>query len=416
MTWFSLFMTLISRGFSVNKQLYRFPNDIEALHHLPMTAFEEQLKNRYKQYIKEQQHIFTAEEMKDYMTWLVNSSSENTVPRFNAEDIPSMLIGTNINSIGIRLLYNSMDKKALKLLTSQYDTQTEPYFFPKDQDITSCRVLRYMPSYWHQNSFFEVYYAFSGNTPIFFEHETFIMTPGTVLIIPPFVTQACTCSSDDSVIFSFTIRSSTFSKVFMKQLSAQNLMSLFFRQALNGTNTTSYLQFSTDSDLLIEGLLCYIDHQFRSDNLYRSQVINSVMSTFFFVLLQKFEHTARLSKKSSLSWKPEYIPLFHYIQNHYATVTLDELSFKFGYSSRQIIRIIKNCTGKTFSQLLILLRMEKAAQLLSQVPTPQTDEIASEVGYSTLSSFYRTFTAYYDCTPKEYLLSHSEKRSPDGDY
>lgn len=51
------------------------------------------------------------------------------------------------------------------------------------------------------------------------------------------------------------------------------------------------------------------------------------------------------------------------------------------------------------------LRMEKAASLLGQkVPM---EAVANEVGYSTVSSFYRAFTKYYGCTPGAYLSRES---------
>lgn len=305
----------------MSEQNYCFITEIKQLHHLPMTAFEEQLKNHSGHYCKIRHQPFTAEEMSDYMTWLVSSSEDNTIHRFHPEDIPSMLVGTDITKIGTRLISNPKDKDALKALIAQYETHTESCFFPKNQDITACRMLRYMPSYWHTNGYFEMYYAFSGNTPILFEHETLVMVPGTVLIVPPSTVQVCTCPSDDSIVFSFTIRSSTFSKVFLEHLSSQNLMSLFFMQALNGTSTTSYLRFDTGRDSAVEGLLYYINCEFRSDNAYSQQMLNSLMSTFFLLLLQRYEDTAQISKKSSLLWKPEFITLFHYIQSHYTTVT-----------------------------------------------------------------------------------------------
>lgn len=386
-------------------QDFHFISDIENLHHLPMTAFETQLTKCAKCYGKEKEHAFTAEEMSEYMTWLVNSYEDETNREFLPKDIPSMLVGTDISEIGTRLLHNPKDKAALKELTAQYETQTESYFFPKNQDITASRLLRYMPLYWHTNCYFEMYYAFAGNTPILFENETVSMTPGTVLIVPPSTVQACTCSSDDSIVFSFTLRASTFSQVFFKHLSKQNVMSLFFMQALNEDSTTPYLRFDTGGDLAVEGLLYYISCEFHSDNAYRSQMLNSLMSTFFLLLLQHYEDTAQISKRSSLLWKPEFLSLFHHIQAHYTSVTLAELSQRYNYSQRQIIRIIQNCTGKTFSKLLIQMRMEKAAQLLSSIPTPSIAEIAEHVGYSTLSSFYRTFTGYYGYTPKEYIVS-----------
>ena len=89
------------------------------------------------------------------------------------------------------------------------------------------------------------------------------------------------------------------------------------------------------------------------------------------------------------------------IQNNYQTVTLGALSEKDGYSRRQLIRIIQNCTGRNFTELQTCLRMEKAARMLS-ARTASVESIALEVGFADCSSFYRAFRRYFNCTPAEY--------------
>lgn len=61
--------------------------------------------------------------------------------------------------------------------------------------------------------------------------------------------------------------------------------------------------------------------------------------------------------------------ILKYIELHYATLTLPELSAFFNYSERQLTRILKNYTGKTFSTLIQDIRLSRAAELLKQ-PDP----------------------------------------------
>ena len=70
------------------------------------------------------------------------------------------------------------------------------------------------------------------------------------------------------------------------------------------------------------------------------------------------------------------------------------------YSERQINRIVSRVTGDNFSHLILRLRMERAASMFQAKMTPE--EVAFEVGYTSLSSFYRAFTAWYGQTPAEY--------------
>lgn len=93
--------------------------------------------------------------------------------------------------------------------------------------------------------------------------------------------------------------------------------------------------------------------------------------------------------------------MLQYLQNHFAEVSIADLSKKFNYSQRQIARILKNKTGKTFSQLILEMKISKAKVYLKQTNLP-IQEIAELVGYSDLSNFYRYFFKVTGCSPKQF--------------
>ena len=57
--------------------------------------------------------------------------------------------------------------------------------------------------------------------------------------------------------------------------------------------------------------------------------------------------------------------------------------------------------GMSYSQLVLKLKMEHAAQLLKQQGI-SIAAISAAVGYADVSSFYRAFTNYYHMTPQEF--------------
>lgn len=131
---------------------------------------------------------------------------------------------------------------------------------------------------------------------------------------------------------------------------------------------------------------------------------NALLCELFILLLRNYEGTARLPRTEDFHWKHEFSAIFSFIQNHYSHTTQKEVAEKFHYSERQITRIILSCTGKNFAELILKLKMEKAAVLLEQ-HTISIENISLHTGYSTISSFYRAFTKYYGCTPMEYRAS-----------
>ena len=117
--------------------------------------------------------------------------------------------------------------------------------------------------------------------------------------------------------------------------------------------------------------------------------------------LRRYEGTARLPRTEDFFWKHQFSAILSHIQTHYADITLTELAKRFHYSEKQISRIVHSCMGISYHQLILKLRMEKAAALIKQ-QSASVEAIASAVGYSTVGSFYRAITKYYGTTPIAY--------------
>jgi AraC-like DNA-binding protein len=90
-------------------------------------------------------------------------------------------------------------------------------------------------------------------------------------------------------------------------------------------------------------------------------------------------------------------------QNLSEPLSLEELGKKIGCSHFYLCRIFSAQTGRTITQYLRRLRMEKAAELLRSGECNVT-EAALEVGYSSLSHFSQAFHETFGCCPGLYPL------------
>lgn len=269
--------------------------------------------------------VITSAEMSAYILWMVESYGVGDVP---ADDnaFAALMSSSDISDIGRAILADPRDPAAQQRLTTLYEDTHETRFFQDARDISSGEFLRHLPPYWREDDYFEVYYAFSGSSPVFFSDETVRLSRGDVLLIPPGVRKACTLPDDDCAMLFFMIRKSTFSQVFLAHLSSDNLMSKFFRDALGGKREVPYLLFPTGGDDWIETLLYRIFEECRHEGAYSSRLVNSLMSSFFLTLLQGYEDTARVPSRSGMHWKPGYAEILHFIQQNYATITLGEVA------------------------------------------------------------------------------------------
>ena len=363
----------------------------------PLTALEQQLRMRYLSRPDIQGRILSPQELTEYLAWLVQTKAVGTA---------ITPVSENFADLAGQLARTAADKAALRAISAAYENQREDRYLLAGTDIAVGRMFRYMPAHWHTNEYFEVYYCFSGSCPIHLDNEVLLLQHGSALILAPNVRHASPCYADDAVLNYYMLRSSTFDKVFWNQLPADSLMSSFFRQALGHTKHPSYLHFETGGDRVLEDILANIDRERQAPERYSSQYLNLLMSEFFLLMFRRYEGTARLPRTGSFFWKHEFSAIFSYIQAHFAQTTQAEIAAEFGYSERQLNRIVKDCTGQTYAHLMLRLRMERAAQLL--VKGAPIDQTAEACGYATLSSFYNAFTRYHGCTPAAYRRGRTQ--------
>lgn len=368
---------------------------------LPMTEIELVLKMLLAQRPDIKNKIPDAKALAEYIAWMVEEFGDAYKGKFTLESLRLPVAGASQRAMADRLMSNPMDLQAMSHLSANFALQSEHWYIQAGYDISMNRMLRYMPGQWHTTEYFEVYYAPEGPCPIHFEDEVITLSHGAILIVAPDIVHASPCYADDALLFSFLIRKSTFERVFWKQFSESSLLAAFFRKALSGESGASWLYFDTQEDeelwMICEGMLL----EFQQAGSYNAQMMNTLLTLFFILVLKKYEHTAKLPWTSDFKWKHEYSAILSFIQQHYAQAGIEDVAREFGYSTRQISRILKECLGLTYAQLILKLRMEHSAALISKGQVPIAI-VGSMVGYADTSSFYRAFTQYYGKTPKAY--------------
>lgn len=371
----------------------------EDLERLSMTELETALRTVFALRPDIQDKILTSQELTEYITWMAENFGRQI--DLTIDSLSSFVKTRDISDLANRILADPQDHEALRKLAAGYKQQSEERYITGGHDISVGRMFRYMPAHWHTNTYFEVYYSFSGICPVHFPDEVILLKPGAVLIVAPDVVHASPCYSDDCCLIYCMARSSTFEQVFWSQLPQDSLMSTFFRRALDGGRSTAYVQFETGADRDVRRLMLDIYREYQTGEIYSAQMLNALMSAFFIMMLRRYEGTARMPRTEDFFWKHEFSAIFTFIQSNYTHTSLSEIAERFHYSERQISRIVQDNTGKNYAQLIKRLRMEKAATLLREQKLSVQD-ISAMVGYSTLSSFYRTFAQYYGCTPGAY--------------
>ena len=383
---------------------------MERLDDLPMTYVEGLLKGCIQERPDIAGKILSSQELTDYVAWMVShygkmhqQSIQNMLPYFTPDN--------GMTRLAAELAAQPDSKKVLTRLSKELAVQNDEGYLAQGRDISVGRMLRYYPAQWHTTTYFQVYYAFSGECPIHFQNETIVLKEGAVLIVAPGVVHATPCYTDDAVLAFYMMRANTFQRVFWNQLGDDNLLSKFFRIALEGEAPASYLYFETDNDPEIRHLLLQIYQEHQLEEPYAPQMVNSLMRLLFLLILRRYEGTARLPRTEFFFWKHQFSAILSYIQTHYQEATLEKVAEKFNYSPKQVGRIVKDCTGEAFGDVIRSMKMKKAAELLLDRKYPP-EQVAPLVGFATINSFYRSFKDYYGLPPLEWVSKQQDSRSP----
>lgn len=150
--------------------------------------------------------------------------------------------------------------------------------------------------------------------------------------------------------------------------------------------------------------------EFHNQKNYYDVLLNSLLTNFFIQLLRRHEKDVQVPNPAGHENEKNIIFILRYLTEHCDTVTLMELSQFFNYSERQMARILKEYTGRNFTDLVQNIKMSRACELLRN-PQISIQEIIDTVGYSNSSHFYRLFKKQYQITPTEYrkqIFSHAQ--------
>src|SRR5699024_13424 len=91
--------------------------------------------------------------------------------------------------------------------------------------------------------------------------------------------------------------------------------------------------------------------------------------------------------------------------NYFNVMNASDISSKLGVSTRYVNTIFKERFQKTPLQYLTEVRLETAKKMLLETDK-DIISICFEVGFESLSTFYRTFQKYTHTSPNKYRTSH----------
>ena len=250
----------------------------------------------------------------------------------------------------------------------------------------------------HTHDYVEMVYMCRGETTHLVNGTKIVLKQGELLMLGQYARQEIEPAGEEDIAVNFIVRPAFLQGILSFLGNEETPLRRFVLSCLSGNTETGYLYFRVAEVLpvqnLIENLLWTMIH----DHANRRGIYQMTLGLLMAELL---EHTDSL--RFSSPEEETIVQALRYIEEHYRDGSLTELSQLTHYDFTALSRLIKNRTGKTYTDLIQEKRLSQAAWLLTNTGK-RVDEIARLAGYENISYFHRLFSSRFGMSPRQYRI------------
>lgn len=247
-------------------------------------------------------------------------------------------------------------------------------------------------SHWH--TAVEIIMPLEGNYVANILSETHVLEPGDIFIIPAGTIHSLEAPRQGSrLIYIFELN-------LLSQLPGYNYIQSLLSQPIRITYDDDPDFYVTQAHLILQ-----LAEHYWGQSVTKEMNLYACLLSFFAKLGEKNIGTVPtyvgISAKNS-SVVSQLSMVLDYIDEHYSeNITLEQAAQIAGFSKFYFTRLFKDYTNHTFYEYLTEKRIRAAEQMLLIPKLPVTD-VSIQAGFSSLSSFNRTFKRNKGCSPTEY--------------
>ena len=248
----------------------------------------------------------------------------------------------------------------------------------------------------HTHDYVEIVYMASGSTVHIVNKDRIILKTGELLLLGQNARQSIEAAEEKDIAVNFIVRPDFFAGTLDFLGTEETPLRHFITSCLVGTGETGYLYFQVADILPVQNIIENLLFMLTEDTMNRRGINQMTMGLLFTLLL---EHTDRLTFKRRDD--EMHVKVLRYIEENYRYGSLTELASLIPYDVAGLSRLIREKTGRTYTELMQEKRLSQAAWMLTNTDM-KVNEISESVGYENISYFHRIFTARFGLSPKKY--------------
>ena len=248
----------------------------------------------------------------------------------------------------------------------------------------------------HSHDYVEMVYMCAGETRHTVNGNAITLRQGELLMLGQNAHQSIEAAGERDIAVNFIVRPAFFSGTLPFLGEEETPLRRFVVSCLTGENEADYLLFHASELLPVQNLIENLLFTLLEDTPNKRGILQMTMGLLF---AQLMNHTEALQFETRE--QNAVVAVLRYLEESYRDGSLTEIAGRLHYELPSLSRLIRQTTGKNYTELLQEKRLSQAAWLLRNTGR-NVDEIAHAVGYENLSYFHRLFAARYGLSPKKY--------------
>lgn len=259
--------------------------------------------------------------------------------------------------------------------------------------------------------FIRILYVLQGTIRITIDDKLVSYSAGCFIIASPTTKIFYSELEDDTEVMTLLFKKEFFDLALVNQLADYPLFYDFIHYAVTEKEQKSnYFFFACNPEDDTRYLSLILLKEILSHT--KNSPYKVVRATFLLLIaeLDRLKNSCLILKESVVSSNMLVGEILKYIHLHYDIVTLQRLSDVFNFHPNYLSGLIKENTGKLFSQHLAEVRLDKAIYLLVNTNL-SISKISETLGYMDKSYFFKLFKKHFKMSPRKYRQIYQKEVS-----
>lgn len=250
----------------------------------------------------------------------------------------------------------------------------------------------------HTHDYVEIVYMCRGETVHRVNGQEIVLRSGELLLLGQHARQSIAPAGEQDVAVNFIVRPEFFSGTLPYLGEEETPLRRFILSCLRGENEAGCLHFRVAGLLPVQNLIENMLYTLADETPNKRGILQMTMGLLFVQLLNHSEALQFQTQEQNA-----VVTVLRYVEEHYRDGSLGEIASELHYELSSLSRLIRQKTGRNYTELVQEKRLSQAAWLLRNTDMG-VEEISLFVGYENSSYFHRLFSARFALSPRQYRL------------